>query len=119
MVIVSSPCSAGSSSASFSSAVGPVGEKDIELLVLRQELAIRRQVNRPRVKPGERMVLAVLQRLRPAWERTSSLVTRHAATSNSPSACGLVTVEAQPVDTIDAIGTGHLSPWCHQPDTNS
>jgi transposase InsO family protein len=50
--------------------------KDIELLVLRQELAIlRRQVNRPRVKPEERMVLAVLQRLRPVWERTSSLVT--------------------------------------------
>jgi hypothetical protein len=50
--------------------------KDIELLVLRQEVAIlRRQMNRPRVKPEERMVLAVLQRLRPVWERTSSLVT--------------------------------------------
>ena len=50
--------------------------KDIELLVLRQEVAIlRRQVNRPQVRPEERMVLAVLQRLRPAWERTSSLVT--------------------------------------------
>jgi len=51
--------------------------KDIELLVLRQEVAIlRRQVNRPQVKPEGRMVLAMLQRLRPAWERTSSLVTR-------------------------------------------
>jgi putative transposase len=50
--------------------------KDIELLVLRQEVAIlRRQVNRPQVKPEERILLAVLQRLRPAWERTSSLVT--------------------------------------------
>ena len=50
--------------------------KDIELLVLRQEVAIlRRQVNRPQVKPEERMVLAVLQRLRPVWEQTSSLVT--------------------------------------------
>jgi hypothetical protein len=48
--------------------------KDIELLVLRQEVAIlRRQVNRPQVKPEERIVLTVLQRLRPVWERTSSL----------------------------------------------
>src|ERR1700722_18419939 len=50
--------------------------KDIELLVLRQEVAIlRRQVNRPQVKPEERITLAVLQRLRPVWEHTSSLVT--------------------------------------------
>lgn len=50
--------------------------KDIELLVLRQEGAIlRRQMNRPKVRPEERMVLSVLQGLRPAWERTSSLVT--------------------------------------------
>jgi putative transposase len=50
--------------------------KDIELLVLRQEVVIlRRQVNCPQVKPEERMVLAVLQRLRPVWEQTSSVVT--------------------------------------------
>jgi len=50
--------------------------KDIELLVLRQEVVIlRRQVNRPQVKSEERMVLAVLQRIRPVWERASSLVT--------------------------------------------
>jgi hypothetical protein len=50
--------------------------KDIELLVLRQEVVIlRRQVKRPKVKPEERILLAVLQRLRPAWERTSPLVT--------------------------------------------
>jgi putative transposase len=50
--------------------------KDIEVLVLLQEVAIlRRQVNRPQVEPEEHMVLAVLQRLRPIWERTSSLVT--------------------------------------------
>jgi putative transposase len=50
--------------------------KNIELLVLRQEVVILpRQVNRPKMTPEERILFAVLQRLRPAWERTSSLVT--------------------------------------------
>jgi hypothetical protein len=50
--------------------------KDIKLLVLRQEISVlRRQVNRPQIRPEERMSLAVLQRLRPTSERISSLVT--------------------------------------------
>jgi putative transposase len=50
--------------------------KDIELLVLRQEVSVlRRQVKRPKVRPEERIILYVLQRLRPACERISSLVT--------------------------------------------
>ena len=50
--------------------------KDIELLVLRQEVGVlRRQVSRPKVRPEERIVLTVLQRLRPVSERMSSLVT--------------------------------------------
>ena len=50
--------------------------KNLELLVLRQELAVlRRQVPHPKTKREERLVLTVLQRLRPVHERLSSLFT--------------------------------------------
>src|SRR5271168_1621796 len=50
--------------------------KDIEILVLRQELdVLKRQQVRPRIRPEERLVLTVLQWLRPARERLSLLVT--------------------------------------------
>jgi putative transposase len=48
--------------------------KDLELLVLRQELAVlRRQVPHPKTRREERFVLTVLQYLRPARERFSNL----------------------------------------------
>ena len=50
--------------------------KDLELLVLRQELAVlRRQVPHPKTKRAERLVLTVLQWLRPFHERLSNLFT--------------------------------------------
>ncbi len=50
--------------------------KDLELLVLRQELAVlRRQVSHPKTRREERLVLTVLQRLRPLHERLSNLFT--------------------------------------------
>jgi putative transposase len=50
--------------------------RDIELLVLRQQVAVlRRQVSRPKVRGEELILLTVLQRLRPVSERMSSLVT--------------------------------------------
>jgi putative transposase len=50
--------------------------KDIELLVLRQEVdVLRRQHPHPRIRPEERLVLTVLQWLRPARERLSLLIT--------------------------------------------
>lgn len=50
--------------------------KDLELLVLRQELAVlRRRVPHPKTRREERLVLTVLQRLRPVRERLSNLFT--------------------------------------------
>ena len=50
--------------------------KDIEILVLRQQLAmLRRQINRPALEPADRVLLAALSRLLPRTRWNAFFVT--------------------------------------------
>jgi hypothetical protein len=58
------------------------GAKDVEILVLRHQVAVpRRQVHRPALQPADRVVLAVLSRLLPGPRWSAFFVPR-------PPCCG-------------------------------
>ena len=53
------------------------GAKDVELLVLRHQVAVlRRQVHRPELRPEDRVILAALSRLLPRARWSAFFVTR-------------------------------------------
>jgi hypothetical protein len=88
--------------------------KDLELLVLSQEIDVmRRQVPRSRFRPEEPMVLSVLGWLRPAKERLSSLVPlRHCGAGienwcapSGDSATGTLTCTANPASAVAGVAT--------------
>src|SRR5215212_6908187 len=52
------------------------GRKDVELLVLRHQVAVlRRQIHRPKLEPADRVILATLSRLLPRKRWSIFLVT--------------------------------------------